>query len=73
MEAKERRSGNPSSMAVKPAEEMAESLEEKGVELVPTETLANEAGICVRDSGEIIMMRNWIVRKVASSDQMSKI
>lgn len=58
VEAKERRSGNPSSMAVKPADEIAESLEERGVEDVPTETVANDAGIWVRDSGEMVMVKN---------------
>lgn len=61
MFAKERRSGNPSSMAVKPAEDIAESLEERGVEVVPTETVANEAGILASDAGEMVMVANLVV------------
>lgn len=49
--ANERRSGKPSSIAWKPAEEMARSLDSRGVSGVPTETEANESGI--EDSEEL--------------------
>lgn len=43
-----RRSGKPSSMPVKPAEAMAESLEGRGSVGAPMETVAKEMGMEVR-------------------------
>ena len=54
--AKERRSGKPSSIAVKPAEKMALSLSSRGSSGVPTETEANERGIESRDERERDML-----------------
>ena len=47
--AKERRSGNPNSIAWKPVEEMAKSFWERGVEGGPTETVTKEVEIEARE------------------------
>ncbi len=53
MEAKERRSGNPSSIAWKPAAEICYSFSSSGSSGVPTETVAKEKGIASREDLEI--------------------
>ena len=56
MEAKGRRSGNPSSMALKPALEMVSSFSSNGSSGVPTETVAKEVGIELRVDGKMAIV-----------------
>lgn len=49
-QAKETRSGNPSSTALKPADEMAFNLSSRGSSEPPIETVANDVGIAPKDS-----------------------
>lgn len=49
MEAKERRSGKPSSIAAKPAEEIACNLDSRVSSDVPIETDAKDVGIPLRE------------------------
>ncbi len=53
LEVNVRRSGKPSSMAWKCAEEMALSLDSRSSSGVPTETVAKEVGIDVREERAI--------------------